>query len=123
MRHGYWGPSFDDGAIESALTLTKIKHTKVSDAAAAPQRSFSPAGRFLVGFRDEWSSAHARSAHAPSWPIARSGDEREGEQRVKFREWWRRLRVVQKRAARLPGIAYDSPFMILTAQVRPEKRA
>jgi len=34
MRHGYWGPAFDDEAIEKALQTYKIRHTKLSDAAA-----------------------------------------------------------------------------------------
>src|SRR4029077_9236978 len=33
MRHGYWGPSFDDDAIEKALLTYKIRHTKWSDPA------------------------------------------------------------------------------------------
>jgi carbamoyltransferase len=44
---------------------------------------------------------------------------------LKFREWWRPFaRSFKKEAA--PDYlesAYDSPFMILTAQVRPEKRS
>src|SRR5260370_18425965 len=43
---------------------------------------------------------------------------------VKFREWWRPFAPsIKKEAAGeyLDG-ATDSPFMILTAQVRPEKR-
>jgi len=49
MRHGYWGPSFDDGAIESALNTYKIKHTKVSDAAAAAAQLLS-SGKILGWF-------------------------------------------------------------------------
>src|SRR5262249_45486136 len=43
---------------------------------------------------------------------------------VKFREWWRPFAPSLKKEAAPEYLesAYDSPFMILTAQVRPEKR-
>jgi len=43
---------------------------------------------------------------------------------VKFREWWRPFAPSFKKEAASEYLesAYDSPFMILTAQVRPEKR-
>src|SRR5437660_8200695 len=33
MRHAYWGPCFDDNAIESALRTYKLHYTKLSDPA------------------------------------------------------------------------------------------
>jgi len=44
---------------------------------------------------------------------------------VKFREWWRPFAPSLKKEAAGEYLesATDSPFMILTAQVRPEKRA
>ena len=44
---------------------------------------------------------------------------------VKFREWWRPLALSFKEEAAGEYLesATDSPFMILTAQVRPEKRS
>jgi carbamoyltransferase len=44
---------------------------------------------------------------------------------VKFREWWRLFAPSLKKEAAPDYLesAYDSPFMILTAQVRPEKRS
>ena len=43
---------------------------------------------------------------------------------VKFREWWRPFAPSFKKEAAPQYLesTYDSPFMILTAQVRPEKR-
>src|SRR5205085_7771330 len=43
---------------------------------------------------------------------------------VKFREWWRPFAPSLKKeaAGEYLETAMDSPFMILTAQVRPEKR-
>src|SRR5256885_15494851 len=44
---------------------------------------------------------------------------------VKFREWWRPFAPSLKKEAAADFLesATDSPFMILTAQVRPEKRS
>ena len=43
---------------------------------------------------------------------------------VKFREWWRPFAPSIKREAARAFLesAHDSPFMILTAQIKPEKR-
>ena len=44
---------------------------------------------------------------------------------VKFREWWRPFApsLLSEAAGEYLESATDSPFMVLTAQVRPEKRA
>jgi len=125
MRHGYWGPSFDDGAIESALNTYKIKHTKVSDAAATAAQLLS-SGKILGWFQ-------GRMEFGPRALGARSilADPRDPEMNakvnnaVKFREWWRPFAPSFKKEAAPEYLesAYDSPFMILTAQVRPEKRS
>jgi carbamoyltransferase len=124
MRHGYWGPSFEDAAIESALNTYKIKHTKVSDPATAAGQLLSQ-GKILGWFQ-------GRMEFGPRALGARSiiADPRDPEMNakvnnaVKFREWWRPFAPSFKKEAAPEFLesAYDSPFMILTAQVRPEKR-
>jgi carbamoyltransferase len=44
---------------------------------------------------------------------------------VKFREWWRPFApsILSEVASEYLESATDSPFMVLTAQVRPEKRS
>ena len=125
MRHGYWGPSFDDEAIESALKTYKIKHTKLSDAAIAAAQLLSQ-GKILGWFQ-------GRMEFGPRALGARSilADPRDPEMNakvnnaVKFREWWRPFAPSFKKEAAPEYLesAHDSPFMILTAQVRPEKRS
>src|SRR5256885_4098824 len=125
MRHGYWGPSFDDGAIESALNTYKIKHTKVSDPAASAAQLLSK-GKILGWFQ-------GRMEFGPRALGARSilADPRDPEMNakvnnaVKFREWWRPFAPSFKKEAAGEYLesATDSPFMIVTAQVRPEKRS
>jgi carbamoyltransferase len=125
MRHGYWGPSFDDDAIESALNTYKIKHTKLSDPATAAAQLLSQ--RKILGW------FQGRMEFGPRALGARSilADPRDPEMNakvnnaVKFREWWRPFAPSFKKEAAPEYLesAYDSPFMILTAQVRPEKRS
>jgi len=125
MRHGYWGPSFDDEAIEKALLTYKIRHTKLSNPATAAAQLLSD-GKILGWFQ-------GRMEFGPRALGSRSiiADPRDSEMNakvnsaVKFREWWRPFAPSFKKEAAPEYLesAYDSPFMILTAQVRPEKRS
>jgi carbamoyltransferase len=125
MRHGYWGPSFDDDAIEKALLTYKIRHTKLSDPARAAAQLLSQ-GKILGWFQ-------GRMEFGPRALGSRSiiADPRDPEMNakvnnaVKFREWWRPFAPSFKKEAAPEYLesAFDSPFMILTAQVRPEKRS
>jgi carbamoyltransferase len=124
MRHGYWGPSFDDDAIEKALLTYKIRHTKLNDPAKTAAQLLS-GGKILGWFE-------GRMEFGPRALGSRSiiADPRDPEMNakvnnaVKFREWWRPFAPSFKKEAAPDYLesAYDSPFMILTAQVRPEKR-
>jgi carbamoyltransferase len=125
MRHGYWGPSFDDEAIESSLRTYKLNYTRLADPAGTGAELISK-GKILGWFQ-------GRMEFGPRALGSRSilADPRDPEMNakvnnaVKFREWWRPFAPsIKKEAAReyLEGAA-DSPFMILTAQVRPEKRS
>jgi len=125
MRHAYLGPDFDDEAIESALRTYKLKYTRVSDVAAAAAEMLSK-GKILGWFQ-------GRMEFGPRALGSRSilADARDPEMNakvnnaVKFREWWRPFAPSLKKevAGEYLESVTDSPFMILTAQVRPEKRA
>ena len=124
MRHGYWGPSFDDEAIEKNLLTYKIRHSKLSDPAGIAAQLLS-AGKILGWFQ-------GRMEFGPRALGSRSilADPRDPEMNVKvnnavkFREWWRPFAPSLKKEAapEYLELAYDSPFMILTVQVRTEKR-
>lgn len=124
MRHGYWGPSFDDEAIESALRTYKLRYTRLSDPASTAAELLSQ-GKILGWFQ-------GRMEFGPRALGSRSilADPRDPEMNakvnnaVKFREWWRPFAPSFKKEAAGDYLesATDSPFMILTAQVRPEKR-
>jgi len=125
MRHGYWGPSFDDGTIESALRTYKLRYTRLTDPASAAAELLSQ-GKILGWFQ-------GRMEFGPRALGSRSilADPRDPEMNakvnnaVKFREWWRPFAPSLKKEAAGEYLesAADSPFMILTAQVRAEKRA
>ena len=125
MRHGYWGPSFDDESIEAALRTYKLRCAQLADPASTAAELLSR-GKILGWFQ-------GRMEFGPRALGSRSilADPRDPEMNakvnnaVKFREWWRPFAPSLKREAAGEYLesATDSPFMILTAQVRPEKRA
>jgi len=124
MRHAYLGPSFDDEAIETVLRTYKLRYTRLEDPAATAAELLSQ-GQILGWFQ-------GRMEFAPRALGNRSilADPRDPEMNVKvnnavkFREWWRPFAPSLKKesAGEFLESATDSPFMILTAQVRPEKR-
>jgi carbamoyltransferase len=125
MRHAYFGPSFDDGAIEPVLGTYKLRYTRLQDPAGTAAELLSQ-GKILGWFQ-------GRMEFGPRALGSRSilADPRDPEMNakvnnaVKFREWWRPFAPsLQKEVAgEYLESATDSPFMILTAQVRPEKRS
>jgi len=125
MRHAYLGPAFDDDAIAAALNTYKIHRTRLSDPAATAAELLSR-GKIIGWFQ-------GRMEFGPRALGSRSilADPRDPEMNVKvnnavkFREWWRPFAPSLKKEAAPEFLesAYDSPFMILTAQVRPEKRS
>jgi len=125
MRHGYWGPAFDDDAIESALRTYKLRYTRLPDPAVTAAQLLAH-GKILGWFQ-------GRMEFGPRALGSRSilADPRDPEMNakvnnaVKFREWWRPFAPSLKKEAAGEYLesATDSPFMILTAQVRAEKRS
>jgi carbamoyltransferase len=125
MRHGYWGPAFDDDAIESALRTYKLRYTRLPDPAVTAAELLAH-GKILGWFQ-------GRMEFGPRALGSRSilADPRDPEMNakvnnaVKFREWWRPFAPSLKKEAAGEYLesATDSPFMILTAQVRAEKRS
>jgi carbamoyltransferase len=125
MRHGYWGPSFDDAAIEPILKTYKLHYRRLEDV-APPVAELLAQSKIIGWFQ-------GRMEFGPRALGSRSilADPRDPEMNtkvnnaVKFREWWRPFAPSFKKEAASEYLesATDSPFMILTAQVRPEKRA
>jgi carbamoyltransferase len=125
MRHAYLGSASSDEEIEKVLQTYKLRATHVADPAAAAAQMLAN-GKILGWFQ-------GRMEFGPRALGARSilADPRDPEMNakvnnaVKFREWWRPFApsMLAEVADEYIESATDSPFMILTAQVRPEKRA
>jgi carbamoyltransferase len=125
MRHAYLGPAFDDEAIEATLRAYRLRYIRLDDPAAIAAKLLSQ-GKILGWFQ-------GRMEFGPRALGSRSilADPRDAEMNtkvnhaVKFREWWRPFApsIKKEAAADYLESATDSPFMILTAQVRPEKRS
>jgi carbamoyltransferase len=125
MRHAYLGAENSDEEIEKALTTYKLRATRVADPAAAAAELLAN-GKILG-----W--VQGRMEFGPRALGARSilADPRDPEMNakvnnaVKFREWWRPFApsMLAEVAGEYIESATDSPFMILTAQVKPEKRS
>ena len=125
MRHAYLGAENSDEEIEKALTTYKLRATRVADPAAAAAEMLAN-GKILG-----W--VQGRMEFGPRALGARSilADPRDPEMNakvnnaVKFREWWRQFApsMLAEVAGEYIESATDSPFMILTAQVKPEKRS
>jgi carbamoyltransferase len=125
MRHAYLGAENSDEEIEKALTTYKLRVTRVADPAAAAAEMLAN-GKILG-----W--VQGRMEFGPRALGARSilADPRDPEMNakvnnaVKFREWWRPFApsMLAEVAGEYIESATDSPFMILTAQVKPEKRS
>src|SRR6266849_7669363 len=89
MRHGYWGPSFDDQTIENVLRTYKLPYTRLTDPASTAAELLSQ-GKILGWFQ-------GRMEFGPRALGNRSilADSRDPEMNakvnnaVKFREWWR----------------------------------
>ena len=125
MRHAYLGSASSDEEIEKTLKTYKLRSTRVADPAAAAAEMLAN-GKILGWFQ-------GRMEFGPRALGSRSilADPRDPEMNakvnnaVKFREWWRPFApsMLAEVAPQYIESATDSPFMILTAQVKPEKRS
>jgi carbamoyltransferase len=124
MRHAFLGPAASETEITRALETYKIRNTRLSDPAAATAELLA-AGK-IVGWYQ------GRMEFGPRALGSRSilADPRDPEMNarvnnaVKFREWWRPFApsMLAEAASEYLETTPDSPFMIVTAQVRAEKR-
>jgi carbamoyltransferase len=124
MRHAYLGNECSNAEIEKALETYKIRATHVDDPAKAAAEMLANGkilgwvqGRMEFGPRALGSRSILADPRDPEMTAKVNNA-------VKFREWWRPFApsMLSETAGEYIESATDSPFMILTAQVRPEKR-
>jgi carbamoyltransferase len=124
MRHAYLGPESTEEEIEKTLGTYKLRATKLADPAKTAAEMLAN-GKIVGWFQ-------GRMEFGPRALGNRSilADPRDSEMKakvnnaVKFREWWRPFApsLAVETVGEYLESATDSPFMILTAQVRREKR-
>ena len=125
MRNAYLGSASSDQEIENILKTYKLRATRAADPAIAAAELLAD-GKILGWFQ-------GRMEFGPRALGNRSilADPRDPEMNVKvnnavkFREWWRPFApsMLAEVADQYLESATDSPFMVLTAQVKPEKRS
>jgi carbamoyltransferase len=124
MRHTYLGNECSDAEIEKALQTYKIRARRVADPAPVAAEMLANGkilgwiqGRMEFGPRALGNRSILADPRDPDMTAKVNNA-------VKFREWWRPFApsMLSEIAGEYIESATDSPFMILTAQVRPDKR-
>jgi len=124
MRHAYLGPECSETEIESAFQACKLRPVRLSDPAGVAAALLEK-GKIIGWFQGRMEFGPRALGNRSI--LADPRDPKMTEKvnnAVKFREWWRPFApsVLSESAHEFFESATDSPFMILTAQVRPEKR-
>jgi carbamoyltransferase len=125
MRHAYLGTEFSESAIENSLRTFKLRYTRASNVAAETAERVA-AGKIVGWFqgRMEFGPRALGSRSILADPRDAAMKDRVNNA-VKFREEWRPFAPSMLKEAApeyLEGVT-DSPFMIVTAQVRKEKQS
>lgn len=125
MRQVYLGAAYEDSEIEKVLKTYKLRWTRLDDVPGSTADLLA-AGKIIGWFQ-------GRMEFGPRALGSRSilADPRDPEMNakvnnaVKFREWWRPFApsLLAEAAGDYLESAVDSPFMIVTSQVKPEKRS
>jgi carbamoyltransferase len=125
MRHPYLGTEYSDKEIESALARAKLPYVRVPNPSRAGAELISRGkilgwfqGRMEFGPRALGNRSILADARDPAMTLNVNNA-------VKFREPWRPFApsILKEFADRYLESATDSPFMILTGQIRPEMRS
>ncbi len=125
MRHVYLGLAANDSEIESALRTCKLRYARLDDPAKTAADLLTQGkiigwfqGRMEFGPRALGSRSILADPRDPTMNAKMNSV-------VKFREWWRPFApsLLAEAAPEYLEGALDSPFMIVTAQVKPEKRS
>jgi carbamoyltransferase len=124
MREAYLGPEYGAAAIESVLQTYKLRYTKLDDAAETAAQLLAD-GKIIGWFQGRAEFGPRALGNRSILADPRNPDMKDKvNNAVKFREAWRPFApsVTAEAASDYLEKPYDSPFMILTFQVRPEKR-
>ena len=124
MRHAYLGPEFSDDEIEKSLRTYKLRATKLTDIAGTTADLLA-SGKIIGWFQGRMEFGPRALGHRSILADPRDPEmNAKVNNAVKFREWWRPFApsMLKEVAGEYLEHDCDSPFMILTNPVRPEKR-
>jgi carbamoyltransferase len=124
LRHVYLGPEYSDPDIEKALQTYKLRAAKLNDVAATTAELLAN-GKIIGWFQGRMEFGPRALGHRSILADPRDPEmNAKVNNAVKFREWWRPFApsLLKEVAGEYLEHACDSPFMILTNPVRPEKR-
>jgi len=125
MSHTYWGPEYDDDAIEAVLSETKIDYRKSDDVAAETAAKLAD-GQLVGWFQGRLEMGPRALGNRSILADPRSIDSRDRVNKyVKHREEWRPFAPSLKEEA-LDDYLVDatpSPYMIKTYDVREDKQS
>ncbi len=124
LRHAYLGPEFSDTEIEKALRTYKLRAAMLTDVAATTAELLAD-GKIIGWFQGRMEFGPRALGHRSILADPRDPEmNAKVNNAVKFREWWRPFApsMLKEVAGEYLEHACDSPFMILTNPVRPEKR-
>ena len=124
LRHVYLGPEYSDADIEKALRTYKLRAAKLNDIAATTAELLAN-GKIIGWFQGRMEFGPRALGHRSILADPRDPEmNAKVNNAVKFREWWRPFApsMLKEVAGEYLEHACDSPFMILTNPVRPEKR-
>ena len=124
LRHAYLGPEYSDDEVEKALRTYKLRTTKLDDIATTTAELLAN-GKIIGWFQGRMEFGPRALGHRSILADPRDPEmNAKVNNAVKFREWWRPFApsMLKEVAGEYLEHACDSPFMILTNPVRPEKR-
>jgi carbamoyltransferase len=125
MRHAYYGPEFCDAEIEKALRTYKLRASILENVAGTTAELLAN-GKIIGWFQGRMEFGPRALGHRSILADPRDPEmNAKVNNAVKFREWWRPFApsMLKEVAGEYLEHACDSPFMILTNPVRPEKRS
>ncbi|MFQ5702343.1 MAG: carbamoyltransferase, partial [Acidobacteriota bacterium] len=124
MDHVYLGPGFSDAEIEAALRTYKLSYTRLEDPPRAAAEALAE-GKIIGWFQGRMEFGPRALGNRSILADPRDPAMRDKVNAVaKFREGWRPFApsVIEERGSEYFEGFRPSPFMILTFQVKPDKR-
>lgn len=126
LKHAYLGPEFSNEEIETYLNKYDIKHKNLSDPELVRETAKLIDGQKVVGWFQGRMEFGPRSLGARSiLADARNPENKDVvNMKIKFRESFRPFApaILEEKVSEYFELDRESPYMLLVAQVRKEKR-